>query len=73
VDLAGTANDIAGVGSFAVTTGSFTLVDNGNTGNLAVSGPLTATNVTLDDANTGTISVGRRRPCCCRRAAAASR
>jgi len=34
IDLAGTANSIGTLGSIAVTGGDFTLVDNGNTGNL---------------------------------------
>jgi len=44
VNLVGTANAITRVGSFAVTSGNFDLVD---TGNLGVAGPLTAANITL--------------------------
>ena len=44
VDLAGTSNAIAAIGSFAVTSGDFTLVD---TGDLTAAGKLTATNITL--------------------------
>jgi len=57
VSLTAAANDIGTLGSFAVSSGSFTLGDNGNTGNLAVSGPVTAANITIDNTNTGTISV----------------
>ena len=57
VALAGTANNVASLGSFAVTGGDFSLVDNGNTGNLSVTGPVTATNIAISDANTGTIAV----------------
>ncbi len=57
VDLAGTANAIAAVGSFVVNPGDFILIDNGNTANLALNGPLTAGNITIGNANTGTISV----------------
>jgi hypothetical protein len=57
VSLNQSANNIASIGSFAVAGGDFTLADNGNTGNLSVSGPLTATNIALSNANTGTISV----------------
>ena len=47
VTLAGNANTIATVGSFAVTSGDFTL---SNSGSLAVTGPLTAANVRLSSA-----------------------
>ena len=57
VSLSNTANNVASVGSFAVTGGNFALVDNGNTGALAVTGPVTAANVSIADANTGTIVV----------------
>ena len=57
VSLSNTANNVASVGPFAVTGGNFALVDNGNTGALAVTGPVTAANVSIADANTGTIVV----------------
>ncbi|HEY1936194.1 MAG TPA: filamentous hemagglutinin N-terminal domain-containing protein [Acetobacteraceae bacterium] len=56
VDLAGTANAIVSVGSFAVTGGDFTLLD---TGNLTAAGTLTANNISLTSATiTATGSVG---------------
>ena len=66
VDLAGTANNIASVGSFAVIGGDFTLVD---TGNLVAAGKLTATNISLTSPTitaTGSVvaratAAGRRR------------
>ncbi len=49
-------NTIAALGSFPVTGGgSFTLTDNGEAANLSVTGPVTATSVTLSD--TGTVTV----------------
>jgi filamentous hemagglutinin family protein len=57
VSLAGTANAVGAIGNFAVTGGDFTLVDNGNSGILTVSGPVTAGNVTISDAGTGLINV----------------
>ena len=57
VSLTSTTNNIGAVGSFTVGSGDFTLVDNGNTGNLQLSGPLSAANVTISNANTGAISV----------------
>ena len=56
VDLVGTSNTIASVGSFAVTGGDFTLVD---TGNLIAAGKLTATNISLTSPTiTATGSIG---------------
>jgi filamentous hemagglutinin family protein len=51
VNLAGTANAIAGIGSFAVAGGDFLLTD---TGLVSVAGPLTAQNISI---NAGSISV----------------
>jgi filamentous hemagglutinin family protein len=56
VNLAGTANTVASIGSVAVTSGDFTLV---NTGKLAVTGNLTAGNVSLaSDTITAASSIG---------------
>src|SRR6185312_8551615 len=57
VDLAGTANNLASIGKFAVTSGNFLLSDNGNTGLLNVAGPVSAATIRIGDANTGTIAV----------------
>ncbi|HEX3400110.1 MAG TPA: filamentous hemagglutinin N-terminal domain-containing protein [Acetobacteraceae bacterium] len=46
------ANAISNVGSFSATAGDFLLVDGGVASTLGVSGPLTATNVTLSGAPT---------------------
>jgi filamentous hemagglutinin family protein len=56
VALAGTANAIGTVGAFAVTSGDFNLFDNGNTGTLTIAGPVSATDVLIDNvtgANVG--------------------
>jgi fibronectin-binding autotransporter adhesin len=57
VDLLEVGNNITAIGNFAVTSGDFILVNNGNTGLLTVSGPLSAANVTISNANTGSIRV----------------
>ena len=53
VDLAGTSNNITTLGSVSVSGGDFSLVNNGNSGNLAVVGPVTANNVAISNASTG--------------------
>ncbi|HET7880648.1 MAG TPA: hypothetical protein VFL55_07155, partial [Acetobacteraceae bacterium] len=51
------ANSVGTLGTFIVTGGDFSLVNNGNSGNLAVTGGVAANNVAIRNANTGTISV----------------
>jgi filamentous hemagglutinin family protein len=60
VDFSATSNNIGTLGSFSVGSGSFALVDSGNTGKLTVAGPVTASSVTITEVNTGTISVTGR-------------
>lgn len=57
VSLTSTANNVAAIGDITVTSGDFSLVNNGNTGALIVSGTLSAANVSLRNANTGSIAV----------------
>ena len=52
VSLAAGSNTIASIGSFAVSAGDFVLADGGQTGTLAVAGPLNAGNITLSGAGT---------------------
>ena len=51
--LAGTANAVAALGRFVVSGGSLTMVD---TGSLAISGPVSATNVAVNTVGTGAIT-----------------
>src|SRR6185437_1153013 len=54
VSLGGAANAIATLGQFQLGSGDFTLVD---TGNLAVAGPVSATNSAISDIDDSRITV----------------
>ncbi len=55
-DLSASSNNIANLGSIAVTGGAFSLDDTGRAGTLGVSGPVTATNVSIT-GGTGAVLV----------------
>ena len=60
VNLAGTLNNVGTLRKFVVVSGDFSLVDNGNAGLLTIAGPVTAANVSVANATTGSIAVDRK-------------